>query len=226
MTIALIESDRRIGKGLFGGSVPSLVIHAAAIGGAIFATLSAREAPAGPGVDTTLVFIAPPPEREPPPPQPDLGISLRGFQTVAVPEVIPAVIPPVNLQEHFDPKDFSGVGVEGGRADGIEPAPNQVFETNAVDEQPLLLAAPPPPYPELLRQAGITGRVMLQAIVDTTGRVDPTSIIVLQSPNAGFEHPSRQWILKALFRPARVRGHAVRVLVHLPLDFSIDGHGG
>jgi protein TonB len=226
VTIALIESDRRIGKSLFGGSVPSLVLHAAAIGGAIFATLSAREAPASAGVDTTLVFIAPPAEREPPPPQPELGISLRGFQTVTVPEMIPAVIPPVNLQEHFDPKDFSGVGVEGGRADGIEPAPDHVFETSAVDEQPLLLAAPPPPYPELLRQAGIMGRVMLQAIVDTTGRVDPTSIKVLQSPNAGFEHPSRQWILKALFRPARVRGRAVRVLVHLPLDFSIDGRGG
>jgi hypothetical protein len=28
-------------------------------------------------------------------------------------------------------------------------------------------------------------------------------------------------VLKALFRPARVHGRAVRVLVNLPIDFSI-----
>ncbi len=226
MAFALIESDRKIGRSLFGGSVPSLIIHSTVIGAAVLATMSARQNTSSVAADTTLVFLAPPAEPTPPPPQPELSVPLKGFQTVDVAAVIPTAIPPVTLQERFDPKDFSGVGVEGGRATGVEPDPDQVYAASAVDEQPLLLAAPPPTYPALLRDAGITGRVMLQAVIDTTGRVVPGSVQVLRSPNPGFEIPSRQWILRALFRPARLGGRLVRVLVNLPLDFSIAERAG
>lgn len=226
MVVTLIESGRKPVKGLFGGSIPSLVLHAAVIGGAIFATLSARGSTPDVPFDTTLVLVAPAAERQPPAPQPELSVPFKGFQTVSIPEIVPTNIPAVSLQEHFDPKDFSGVGVEGGRADGVAPASDRVYAENAVDEPPRLLTAPRPEYPALLRDAGITGRVLLQAVIDTTGRVDPASVKVVQSPNPGFENSSRMWILKALFRPARISGRAVRVLVNMPLDFSISGHSG
>jgi TonB family protein len=224
MSFALIESDRKIGKSLFAGGVPSLLVHAAIIGGAVFATVSAREGASAVIADTAIVFLAPP--EQPPPPAPALDVPLKGFQTVTVPALIPTVIPPVNLQERFDPQDFTGTGVEGGRAAGLAAGADHVYEASAVDEQPQLLAAPAPAYPALLRDAGITGRVLLQAVVDTTGRVDPATVKVLRSPNPGFEIPSRQWILKALFRPARLGGRLVRVLVNLPLDYAIAERGG
>ena len=62
---------------------------------------------------------------------------------------------------------------------------------------------------------------MLQAIVDTTGRAEPKSVKITQSSNPEFEQPSRTWILPALFRPARVHGRAVRVLVEVPVVYSI-----
>lgn len=226
MQVTLIESGRKSRKGLLGGSIPSLVIHTAIIGGAVFATLNGKPATADTPFDTTLVLVAPTPERQQAPPEPELSVPVKGFQTVTVPEIVPTVIPAVSLQEHFDPKDFSGVGVEGGRADGIAPAPDQVYEESAVDETPRLLAAPPPDYPILLRDAGITGRVLLQAVIDTTGKVDPASVKVVQSANPAFDIPSQRWILKALFRPARIRGRAVRVLVNMPIDFSITGRRG
>ena len=226
MQVTLIESGRKSPKGLFGGSIPSLVIHAGIIGGAIFATLNASGASATIPLDTTLVLIAPTAERPQTAPEPELSVAVKGFQTVSVPDIVPTVIPAVSLQEHFDPKDFSGVGVEGGRADGIAPAADQVYQVTSVDETPRLLAAPPPDYPILLRDAGVTGRVLLQAVIDTTGKVDPASVKVVQSPNPGFDNPSRQWILKALFRPARIAGRAVRVMVNMPLDFSISGRSG
>lgn len=227
MEVTLIESGRKTGKSLFGGSVPSLAVHAAIIGGAVFATLNTRQDTSNIAFDTTLVLVAPTQERQPQQPEPpELNVAVKGFQTVSVPVIVPTNIPPVSLQEHFDPKDFSGVGVEGGRADGVQAAPDQVYQVTAVDETPRLLAAPPPEYPNLLRDAGITGRVMLQAVIDTTGKVDPASVKVVQTPNPGFDNASRQWILKALFRPARVGGRAVRVLVNMPLDFSIAGRSG
>ena len=62
-----------------------------------------------------------------------------------------------------------------------------------------------------------------EAGVVTIGRAESNSIKIIQSPNPGFDQPSRTWIQHALFRPARVHGRAVRVLVQVPLDYRITG---
>jgi len=150
-----------------------------------------------------------------------LDVPLKGFQTVVAPDVIPTNIPPVNLQEHFDPKDYSGTGVEGGVSTGMVPTGNEVFMEAIVEEKPAVLSGPPPQYPELLRQAQIQGRVMVQAIIDTLGRAEPSSDKVLQSPNPGFDQSAKSYVTKTLFRPARVHGRAVRVLIQIPIDFRL-----
>ncbi len=202
----------------------SLALHAAVIFGAIGATLKVARRDAAVRADTTVVFLEPPRPAVPPPPV-QLDVPLQGFQTVVVPAVIPADIPPINLQQHFDPRDFSGIGVEGGHANGVAPPQDEVYTEAVVDEKPLLLSAPPPPYPTLLSEAGIQGRVVLQAVVDTTGRLEPGSLKILQTPNPGFNTPVKQWALKALFRPAMRQGRAVRVYVNLPLDYSAPRSG-
>jgi len=204
----------------------SLALHAAVILGAIGATLKVARREAAVRVDTAVVFLEPPRPSTPPPPV-QLDVPLQGFQTVVMPAVIPADIPPINMQEHFDPRDFSGVGVEGDSANGVAPPPPQdeVYTEAVVDEKPLLLSAPPPPYPTMLSEAGILGRVVLQAVVDTTGRLEPGSLKILQTPNPGFNSPVKQWALKALFRPAMRQGRAVRVYVNLPLDYSAPRQG-
>jgi len=171
-----------------------------------------------------MVFIDQQQQQKPPEQQPvQLDVPLKGFQTVVAPEVIPTNIPPVNLQEKFDPKDYSGTGVEGGLATGMVPTGNEVFMEAIVEEKPSVLSGPTLQYPELLRQAGIQGRVMVQAIIDTTGRAEPPSVKVLQSPNPGFDQSAKNYVVKALFRPARVHGRAVRVLINIPIDFKITG---
>src|SRR5439155_20024286 len=150
-----------------------------------------------------------------------LDVPLKGFQTVVAPEVIPTNIPTVNLTEHFDPKDYSGTGVEGGLATGMVPSGNDVFMESIVEEKPSILSGPQLVYPDLLRQAGIQGRVIVQVIVDTTGRAEPNSVKVLQSPNPGFDQPAKNYVLKSLYRPARVHGRAVRVLVNQPLGLMV-----
>lgn len=219
----LIESNRKSNKkGFFGMGFVSVVVHSVLIAGAVYATLGAGEANTGPTVDTMMVFVNEQQEQkqEEPPPLVQLDV-LKGFQTVVAPTEIPTEIPPINLQEHFDPKDYSGTGVEGGVAGGFDPS--GVFNEAVVEERPEVLSAPNPPYPELLRQAGITGTVMLEGIVDTLGRAEPGSIKVVSSPNVGFNQPAVTTMQKALFRPARVRGRAVRVLIRLPIVFKLEG---
>jgi len=218
----LIESKQKSQKKkIFGVGVISLLLHTVIVTGAVIATLTAGPSDTSTKVDTQMVFLNQQEQKPDQPPPPQLDMQLKGFQTVVAPTDIPTNIPPVNLQEHFDPRDYSGVGVEGGVATGIVPGSDQVLSVDVVQEKPELLSHPPPAYPPLLQQAGIEGRVMVQAIIDTTGRVEPNSARVVESANPGFDQPAKNVVLRSLFRPGRVYGRAVRVLVAIPIDFKI-----
>jgi protein TonB len=219
----LIESKRKadVKRGST-ASVVSLLFHSALVAGAVYATqqvVSAEEVT----IDTAMVYLSEKQEEEKPEEQPQvaLDVPLKGFQTVIAPTEIPTDIPPVDLTETFDPRDYSGQGVEGGIATGVEPTANQVYLESVVEEKPEPLSGPPLQYPEMLRQAQVQGRVMVEAIIDTTGRAEPTSIKIIQSPHPGFDNSAKTYMRQALFRPARVHGRPVRVLVRLPIDFKL-----
>lgn len=231
----LIESnpkDRKLRKSV-PGSVLSLVIHGVVIYAAVVATMRADEIIEEVLTDTTMVFLTEEQEPEPEPEpeeQQEQVVSLdpppKGFQTVDAPIDIPSEIPPIDLSERFDPRDFSGIGQEGGVFSGVEGGTGpvdltQTFMEAAVDEPPERLSGPDPRYPEMLRQAGIEGSVVLEFVIDTSGRVEESSIKIIQSTNRAFEGPARDVIRRSLYRPGRVRGQAVRVLVQQSISFTI-----
>jgi TonB family protein len=228
VVLTLLESKRRTGKKrLFGVGFASLAIHSAMIVGVVYATLHAAPREDQVRMDTMVVLLVPQEQQKPVEPPPvQLADAIKGFQTVAVPVQIPTDIPLVDLQQRFDPKDYSGSGVEGGRASGIVVSGNEVYAEALVEERPALLSAPPPVYPAHLRQAGIQGRVILPAVIDTTGRVEPASVRIMKSPNPEFDQPTKDWVQKALFRPARLGGRSVRVFINLLVDYSITRSSG
>lgn len=99
-----------------------------------------------------------------------------------------------------------------------------MFLEAIVEERATDLPAPKLQYPDLLRQGQIQGRVLVQAVIDTMGRAEPNSVKVLKSPNPGFDESAKHYILRTLFRPARVHGRAVRVLIQLPVDFKLNAN--
>ncbi|HEY3280442.1 MAG TPA: TonB family protein [Gemmatimonadales bacterium] len=110
--------------------------------------------------------------------------------------------------------------------DGTTGAPGSAggepIDVRLADDPPLLLAGPVPAYPDLLRQAGLEGRVVLEAVVDTTGRVEPGSIAVVAATNPAFVAAAWRALAASLFRPGRMHGHAVRVRIRLPTSFVLD----
>jgi TonB family protein len=88
-------------------------------------------------------------------------------------------------------------------------------------EQPEMVSGSILRYPDLLRHAGIQGQVIVQAVIDTTGRAEPQSVRVVRSPHPGFNQAAQDYVLQALFRPARAQGHAVRALMNVPLEFRM-----
>ncbi len=233
----LIESKKKPSKTL-GQSIISLAVHALVIFGVIQATGAVAEEIANKPIDTTMVFLKPPEPPPPPPPeQPrpqDVVVSAnpppKGFQTVVPPDQIPKEIPPVNLSEKpFDPKDFSGKGVEGGIATGVVGGTGpvkidaEVFVADQLDDPVTPISQPAPRYPPVLQSAGITGRVEVQFVVDTTGRPEMSQFKILSSSHKAFEEPAREVIAKSVFKPARFRGQAVRQLVQQAMSFKLGG---
>ena len=97
---------------------------------------------------------------------------------------------------------------------------------SSAEMAPEVLSGPLPPYPDLLRQAGVEGQVVLEARVDSTGRVQKGSVSVVFATHPGFVDPARQALMATLFRPARVNGRAVAMLVRVPFAFTIRGGTG
>ena len=47
--------------------------------------------------------------------------------------------------------------------------------------------------------------MLVQAIIDTSGRAEPPSVKIIQSPNPGFDQPAKNYVLRALFRQILTR---------------------
>jgi TonB family protein len=222
----------------------SVVSHAIVVALATATTGTALTSSTAVRVDPAMLLFVPkpppptPPEARPEPPVQRLVVAEpppKGFQTIAAPQDLPTIIPPVDLtQRPLDPRDFTGRGVEGGVADGVVGGTGQVvsdleaggldaiYEATTSDErfQPAtLLSQPVPKYPPALAALGVAGRVKVEFVVDTTGRVETGSVRILESSHRAFEDAARGTVLAAEFRPARFGSHPVRQLTRQAIRF-------
>jgi protein TonB len=220
-----------------GGTMASVVLHSILVGLAIYATANAaiqNEKPRQEKIDfvETPKDEPPPPKDEPPPPPPPDIVAAppppKGFQVLTAPVEIPDVIPDIDLSKKVtDENDFSGKGVAGGVAKGVEGGKAVVqsdqpyFEFQV--EKPVVPApgSTSPRYPDMLRQAGVEGEVLAQFVVDTTGRAEAGSLKILKSSHDLFVQSVKNALPQMKFIPAEVGGRKVKQLVQQPFTFSI-----
>src|SRR5690606_11568686 len=163
----LIESKRKSQRSV-GGTTFSVILHGVLIVLAVFATANAAQQEDD-DVQEKIEFVETPeetppepdtPEPEPPPPPPDVVAAPpppKGFQVLQAPVDIPDVIPDIDLTKKVtDELDFSGKGVAGGIAKGIEVAPAPVVSDQPYFEFQVEKQVAPRPnsaqprYPEML----------------------------------------------------------------------------
>jgi len=87
-----------------------------------------------------------------------------------------------------------------------------------VEELPEAATKVAPDYPEAARAAGVTGIVMVQALVRTDGTVGDVRVVKSIPPlDEAAKACVRQWT----FKPALVAGKPVAVWVGVPVKFSL-----
>lgn len=75
-------------------------------------------------------------------------------------------------------------------------------------------------YPDIARNGGIDGRVVVTAVIDERGRAE--NIQVASSPSEMLSYAAVDAIRESRFRPARRQGRAVKVRLTIPVDFELE----
>ena len=196
-------------------SVVSITAHVALVAAVLFGTAKAGRSDPARAPEVPIIFQPPAPA----PADQEPGLWVPGPVTFAPPDLrsiaSPSTLPTTGvLTPSFSP-------VYSGPVSGPGTTEPNAWSALLTEEHAEVLTGPLPVYPELLRQAGVQGKVVLEAVVDTTGRVLAPSITVVLATDPGFVAPARQALLATLFRPTMIGGKAVRTRVRIPYEFAI-----
>ena len=112
------------------------------------------------------------------------------------------------------------------RIEDVPPPPpppsEQAGEFYAFDEPPVLIKYVSPKYPDLARQAGIEGVVLLNVLVGDDGKV--LAVNVLQSDvTPAMDKAAIEAAKQYLFKPAKQRTVPVKARMAIPIRFKLHG---
>jgi periplasmic protein TonB len=163
----------------------------------------------------------------------------KGFKELPAPVNVPTNLPTIDLSKAItNEADFSGKGVKGGSADGVEggtgkegdkgtkagvkeeehTGPYMEFQVEKVVEK---IGGDAPEYPASLRDAGVTGEVLAQFVVGENGRYEGGSLKILKSSNPAFTAAVKAALPGMRFSAAQIGGKKVAQLVQMPFQFNI-----
>lgn len=208
-----------------GGGTASVVFHVLVGSLAIYATATADVIKKRAKPDK-VVFLdikkAPQPSRPlkvtiPPLPGP--------IPVLRPPIDIPDQIPEVDLTKQVTNEDqWVGRGSMSETKAG-PPASTNVGDTfldNQVEKQAAVIPGSlGPRYPEVLTSAGIEGQVLVEFVIDTTGRADMTTFKVLKSDHEAFTDEVWSALPRMRFSPAEIGDRKVKEQVQLPFAFAL-----
>lgn len=234
----LLESKPKKQK-LAGGTLFSMVLHGGLIAAAIAATAGAgiaddkSKAEKVQFVEMKKEPPKPKPKEPPPPPPKDVVVKApppKGFQVLRAPVEIPIKIPDIDLSKKVtNEDDFSGKGVKGGIAKGVEGGTPQIIDPNQTYyefqvEKPVsqIPGTGSPRYPDALRSSGVEGEVQAQFVVNEDGRAETSTFKVLKATNDLFASAVRTALPNMRFYAAEVGGKKVKQLVQQSFQFRLD----
>jgi protein TonB len=191
-----------------------------------------REPPPPPPADPA----PPPPAEEQPDEPPAPARALEIEHVTEVPRVIPPELPatpPIDLEAfHRDgPRGpvitppASEPGGTGNRPATQPRGPDFVLDESMVEERPMLerngLARTLERYyPSVLRDSRVSGRVLVEVIVDENGQPRPGSARIVEASHPAFAQATLRAVERFRFSPAKMMGTPVAVRVTIPIQWT------
>lgn len=212
-----IESSRQLAYRPKGGTMVSVLLHAGLIGATLAGQSYLESLPPEPSIPLSAQFLYPLLRPMPHPVREQVSyVGLSGTLPVDLPvapikdndtkEVATVLLPPtqvaveeVNVPE--PPRTFSEIEVDSAAMRDPESAG--------------------PAYPLKLLEAKIEGSTVVQFVVDSVGRVEVASLVVLESTHPDFTKAIQDVLPRMKYRPARIGKRAVAQLVEQRFGFRI-----
>ena len=145
-----------------------------------------------------------------------------------------AVVPQWEPTTAFPPLPDVLFGLDSGRLPASRPdlialigsdaggsIGEQVALTGA-DAPPELVLAVPPVYPRILVDLGVTGRVVFEFVVDSSGQCLESTLRVVSADHPAFVGPAREALRLSRFRAARAAGKPVSAWARQSVRFSLE----
>lgn len=174
------------------------------------------------------------PEIVSPPPKPIPAVTPKPAPTRSVPQT-------QQRREHTRPQETA---VRTPRTDAPEPQPAappqnpagsgsgtlqggprtigglSAYTEDAVDQRPSISRRVMPEYPDRARRLNMQGQVVVQLVVDISGK--PQQCVIHSSDPAGvFDEAALAAAQKTRFLPGKVRGQPVNTIVLIPYRFAL-----
>jgi TonB family protein len=240
---ALIESaPHRVWRG--GTALTSAIIHTAAVGALLWISSQAVGEIDPPDLETYKVGLNPsplgdgggralaPPVRARAADPPRIQNQIEQFHPAAEPHrELPQITSerPADIGDERSEGDQNQIGTRGSPVGVIgaigdnpigEPLiPNSPIEIKGDVQRPVLTTRVDPLYPEAARRLHLSGLVILQAVIDTSGRVE--DLRVTRSAGVLLDSAAIAAIEKWIYRPATLHGRAVKVFLTVTVDFAL-----
>jgi protein TonB len=218
------------------GMLVSVVVHSFTILLGVWATGMGDPPPLAPPREVAIAVLQQPITSAPPAEHtrvPDGGgVATAPAIPVPTPVRLPVIdemsstLPPPRetLGNLFDSLNNGSPLASHVRGAGVKaPGRGGVLDNTVVDKPALPLDGnQPPQYPELLRRAGITGIVVVEFIIDSSGRVQPGSVLAARSDDSRFLEAVREALGTHRFLPAEVGGRRIAVKVRQVFAFELN----
>ncbi len=209
------------------GAVASVATHSALIGLALYATAQARVEAGPPPQTVRPIYFAPPRPSTWSKPAPEIGTN--GIQTrlVFVNPTVSLTLPSIDVPlPALGGPDFRRDPIGGSTSSETGSTASEgaysTFRADQVERQVSLIAGSgSPKYPEVLRVAGVEGRVIARFVVDGEGRVEESTVKFVRSDNPLFDEAVRAVLGRMRFTPAEIAGKKVWQLVEMPFVFAL-----
>jgi protein TonB len=188
----------------------------------------ARSPPAAPVFPVDIALFAPPEPAPVAPPDPNPSPIVTPEAVTAAVPAAPPPPPRPRVKAAAPAPDHPPAATEPAAAAAPFPAPAVAFAATATDAMPPVLAAryrrppAPPAYPKRLIPLGLTGTVVLRALIGIDGA--PRQIAIWRSSGVpAFDDSALAAARGWDFLPARHDDRPLEAWVEIPVHFAVKG---